>query len=118
MKQFSLKKQEPKESEIQSAICEYLQMKGHFFWRQNNAGIQRTGADGRQFWTTNKYSMRGVADIICFDKTRTGIATFIEVKRPSGRLSEDQELFKMACEDHGCEYLIVKSIDDLQEFGL
>jgi hypothetical protein len=115
---WNLKKQEPKESEIQNAVCEYLQARGHFFWRQNNAGIQRTGTDGRQFWTTNKHSMRGVADIICFDKTGTGIAIFIECKRPSGKMSDDQENFRKKCEERGCEYYIVKSVDDLIQNGL
>jgi len=115
---LKMKMPEPLESEIQSAVCQYLEMRGHFFWRQNSAGIQRTGKDGRQFWATNKYSIKGVGDIICFDKTGTGIAIFLEIKRPSGKMSEEQKEFQRRCELVGCEYYVIRRIEDLQEVGL
>ena len=116
MARFTLKKQEPKESDIQSAICEYLQLRKHFFWRNNTTGVQRTTPDGRTFWTNSKYSMKGVADIIII--TDGGYAVFLEVKRPSGRLSPEQEEFKRKCEEKGCEYYRVTSIEQCQEIGL
>lgn len=116
MVKLRLKKQEPKESEIQSAVCEYLQLKRHFFWRNNTMGVQRTGLNGRMFWTNNKYSMKGVPDIIVL--TSGGYAVFLEIKRPSGRLSPEQEIFKKKCNDIGCEYYRITSVDQLPVIGL
>ena len=116
MARLKLQKQEPKESEIQSAVCEYLQLRRHFFWRNNTMGVQRTSLDGRMFWTNNKYSMKGIADIIVL--TDGGYAVFIEVKRPSGRQSPEQKEFQRKCEEIGCEYYVIKSVDQLQEIGL
>lgn len=116
MAQINLKKVEPKESEVLRAVCEYLQAKRHFFWRNNSTGVQRTTADGKQFWTTNKYSIKGGPDIIVI--TDGGYAVFLECKRPSGRLSPDQELFKRKCEVLGAEYYRITNIDQLIEIGL
>lgn len=64
----------------------------------------------------SKYAIKGVPDIIVI--TDGGYAVFLEVKRPSGRLSTDQEAFKKKCEDKGCEYYRVTSVDQLKEIGL
>jgi hypothetical protein len=43
-------------SELVRAICDYLALRKHLFWRQNTAGLYR---DGRHF-ALPKYSMRGI----------------------------------------------------------
>jgi hypothetical protein len=116
MPAFSLKKYEPKESEILASICEYLQAKRLFFWRNNTTGVQRTGPDGRSFWTTNKYALKGVADIIVIKPN--GQAIFLECKRPSGYLSPEQKEFERLCIQNNVPFYVVKSIDDVQEIGL
>lgn len=101
----------PKESEIQSAICDYLALKGYFFWRCNNGGMFR---DGRHF-ALPKYARRGVPDIILI---QDGKFIGIEVKRATGYLSPDQKEFERECKEHGAVYFVARSIDDLVVFGL
>lgn len=117
VEKLKLKSQEPLESEIQNAICEYLQYKNYFFWRQNNTPIAQLGKNGRYFFRAmSRFAMKGVPDIIVL--TDGGYAVFLEVKRPSGKLSPDQIIFRDKCKDVGCEYYTVKSVDDLLNIGL
>jgi hypothetical protein len=117
MEKLKLKRIEPKESDIQDSICEYLEMKHHFFWRQNNTPIAQKGKDGIYFFRRmSKYAMKGVPDIMVI--TDGGYVVFLEVKRPSKKLSPDQVIFKQKCEDKGCEYYRITSVDQLQEIGL
>jgi hypothetical protein len=114
---LKLKKQEPLEKNIQNAVCEYLQLKKHFFWRQNNTPIAQKDKFGRYFFRKmSKYAMKGIPDIMVI--TDGGYAVFLEIKRPSERLSLDQEIFKKKCEDKGCEYYRITSVDQLQVIGL
>jgi len=119
MTRLVIKKAEPLEKDIQNSICEYLSLKKHFFWRQNNTPIaQGNGHGGYFFRAMSKYALKGVPDIICFDKTGTGIAIFLEVKRPSGKQSVEQKTFENLARGVGAEYYVVRSIDDLIQIGL
>lgn len=102
------------ENNIQNAICGYLEKKKHFFWRQNTVGVY--DAKNKSFRRKPKYAMNGVADIVVI--TDGGYAVFLEVKKPKGVLSLDQKVFKRKCEDKGCEYYVVRSIDDVKNIGL
>lgn len=114
---FKLKKQEPLEKDIQNAVCEYLDLRHHFFYRQNNTPIFQKDKNGGGFFRAMpKYALKGVPDIIVI--TDGGYAVYLEIKRPSGRLSPDQELFKKRCEEKGCEYYRITAVDQLQEIGL
>lgn len=99
------------ESGIQTAICEYLARKKHFFWRQNTAPLFR---DGRYF-AMPKYSIKGVPDIIVI---KDGYFIGLEVKRAKTKQSPDQKEFERRCKESGAEYWVVRSIDDVQEIGL
>jgi hypothetical protein len=101
----------PRESEIQSSICDYLALRKHFFWRQNTAGMYR---DGR-FFSLPKYSMRGVPDLIV---VHIGRPYFLEVKRPGSKQSLDQIEFQRQAEKAGALYAVVRSIDEVQQLGL
>ena len=73
------------ETEIQSAICEYLTLKRHFFVRLNNipaAFRDRTGA--LQFRKMGKYARPGLLDILV---VKDGRAIFLEVKAEKGKQS-------------------------------
>lgn len=115
MANVRIKTKPPKESEIQRTICDYLAMKHHFFWRNNNTPVWQGGENAR-FRAMPKYSMRGISDIILVGKQ--GFAVFIEVKRPGGKLSEYQELFKAQCEKSGATYLVAESLDDIIAAGI
>lgn len=101
------------EKEIQNAVCQYLEMKHYFFWRQNVVPIfDKT----RGFYRPMpKYSLNGVPDIIVINK---GIFIGLEVKQPKGKQSDNQKLFELACKKAGGRYHIITSIDDVIALGL
>jgi len=116
MVRFALKKQEPTESQILNAVGEYLTMKRHFFFRVNNAPTFQNSESGGFFRRQSKFSVNGVPDFILIDDS--GHFVGIEIKRPSGKQSEDQKLFEKKCKENGAEYYLIKSIDDLIKIGL
>jgi succinylglutamate desuccinylase len=105
-----------KESDIQKAVCEYLERKGYFFWRQNNTPVY--DPTRKVYRAMPKYALKGVPDVICFDKTKTGIAIFLEIKKPKTYQSKEQKEFETKSQDFGCEYYVIRSLDDLVKIGL
>jgi hypothetical protein len=59
--------------------------------------------------------MKGVPDIIVL---KDGKFIGIEAKAGSGRLSPDQAEFGRLCIKNGGEYVVARSIDDIQAVGL
>jgi hypothetical protein len=102
-----------KEVDIQRAICDYLALKKHFFWRNNNTPI--FDATAKRFRAMPKYSMMGLPDIIVL---RSGKFIGIEVKREKGNLSDHQHKFAQACVLNGGDYIVARSIDDVVKIGL
>jgi hypothetical protein len=102
-----------KESEIQAAICDYLAYKGYLFSRTNNAPIyDRTNG---AFRALPKYTRRGWPDICLIAK---GQFIGIEVKTEAGRLSAEQMSLRDDILGNGGQYIVARSIDELQEAGL
>jgi hypothetical protein len=117
MAKFRLKKVEPLEKDIQNAVCEYLALRGHFFYRQNNTPIfQRDGKGGGFFRAMPKYAIKGVPDILLIRDG--GYVCYLEIKRPSGKLSDDQMEFQKRSRLAGAEYHVIKSVDQLIEINL
>jgi hypothetical protein len=102
-----------RESEVQAAICDYLRLRKVFFSRTNNAPIydKTKGV----FRALPKYTQRGMADIWA---VKNGKIYFIEVKRPDGRMSPEQHEFMRGAVLAGAEYVLAKSIEDIQKAGL
>lgn len=69
-----------RECEIQSAICGYLALRKHFFWRQNTAPVIQKAKGGWTFRRMAKYAKRG--------------PYFLEVKRPGTYQSPEQKEFQ------------------------
>ena len=109
----SIKKKPPKEKDIQLVICKYLELKGHFFWRQNTSPIfdTKTGF----YRPMPKYSIKGLPDIVLI---KDGVFWGLEVKRPGSKPSDDQLFFKKRCEESGAKYHIVHSLDDVTALNL
>lgn len=106
----------PKESEIQNSICDYLSLKRYLFWRQNTSPtIQNDKSGNWHFRRMPKYSMKGIPDIIII---KDGQFIGLEVKRPKGKQSEFQIEFQKRCEENGGKYFVVTSIDDVKSIGL
>lgn len=112
MKNYN-KKPVPLEKEIQSSICEYLDLRNVFFWRQNTSPTFNQNAG--MYQAMPKYALRGVPDIIVIKK---GKFIGLECKRPGAKQSEHQLLFQDNCERNDGEYYIVTSIEDVQKIGL
>jgi len=104
-----------KESDIQTAICDYLSLKKYFFWRQNTSPTVQITGDKWHFRRMSKYAMKGIPDIIII---KEGKFIGLEVKTSVGVISQNQKEFKFGCENAGGEYYIVKSIDDVTKLGL
>jgi hypothetical protein len=102
-----------RETDIQAAICDYLALRRHFFFRSNNIPVfdKSRGA----FRALPKHTPRGIADIIV---VHIGKPYFLEVKRPGTYQTPEQKDFQKAAEAAGALYAVVRSIDDVQVLGL
>lgn len=107
-----------KESEIQNAICDYLALRGYFFWRQNTAAVSYMKYGERRFRSMPKHNMNGVPDIIVIGVQGDGRFMGLEVKGPKGKLSEAQLDFGELCAVAGADYRVVRSLDDVINLGL
>src|ERR1700730_2178161 len=98
-----------KESDVQSAICDYLTLKGYFFSRTNNAPTyDKTHGI---FRSLPKYPRRGWPDI-CLIKNGTFYG--IEVKSGVGRLSPEQHQLGRDTILNGGHHVVARSIDNAQ----
>lgn len=104
------------ESDIQSGIIDYLQLRKHFMVRLNNIPpVQKFGDGSMRFRKMPKGSMKGLPDIMIIDDG--GFATFLEVKKKGGVQSPEQKIFQKKCEEKGAEYRVVRSIEEVKELG-
>jgi len=109
-----MKKKVPLEKDIQKAVCEYLTLKKHFFWRQNTTPT--FDVTKKTFRAMQKYALKGVPDVIVI--VEGGYVVFLEIKRPKAKLRPEQVLFKENCEKIGAEYYVITSVDQLKDIGL
>jgi VRR-NUC domain len=102
-----------KETQIQSDICDYLELRRHFFTRVNTVGVfdSARGIHRRP----SRHNKRGMSDILV---VHVGVPYFLEVKTPVGRQSPDQKDFQEQVEKAGGVYAVVRSIPDVQALGL
>ena len=96
------------EREVQNAICEYLKLRGLFFWRQNTAPTYQK--DRQVYRKMPKFARKGVGDILLLHK---GLFVCIECKSAVGRQSEPQKEFQEDVEKNGGLYIIARSVDDV-----
>jgi hypothetical protein len=109
MKPTALRRKQPLEREIQAAICQYLDVRKHFWWR-NNSGAFTTEHGGFV-----RFGRPGSPDIIV---VHVGRPYFLEVKRPGSYQSPEQKGFQARAEKVGALYAVVRSIEDVQALGL
>lgn len=101
------------ESDIVRTICDYLELKRHFFWRNNNIPVYDTKREA--YRAMPKYTPKGLPDIILI---KDGRFVGIEVKNAKGKLSPHQEVFSARCKQYGALYHVVRSLDDVIKLGL
>lgn len=108
-----------KEKDIEKLILDYLQLIPQArFWKNNTIGIYDPTT--KKMRTLNgKHHAKGSADILGVIQGRF---VAIEVKRPKGKVSQDQELFLQSIVDAGGIAFIAYSLGDvtinLQKFGV
>ena len=57
-------------------------------------------------------SYKGISDLIAM---KDGTTVYIEVKTKTGRQSEHQKQFERICIEHGCRYILARSVNDVAE---
>lgn len=87
-----------KESDILQQVRDFLRLQGWFVVRLH----QTLGCH------------KGLADLVAMKKGRT---VWIEIKTPSGVLSEDQEKFWLNVLAAGGEYRVVQGLDDVKDLA-
>ena len=98
------------ESDILRSICEYLHLKGYFFWRSNNIPVY--DIKRRCMRSMPKFSIKGVSDILLVVR---GQLVCIEVKTPKGKQSDFQKEFERKVGENGGKYILATHINDIIE---
>lgn len=99
----------PSEAEIQKAILELLAYRRIFRFRVNQQGVPTHRNDGS--WRPSP--TRGVADILGILPGGRFLA--IEVKRPGGKLTQEQALFLSLVNANGGLGFVATSTRDVEE---
>lgn len=97
----------PLETQVLRACLDYLTLRGIFHWRANQGVIPTPNGSYRRF-----VGLRGVADIL--GVLQTGRFLAVEVKRPGGRLSDEQKTFLGRVAELGGVACCVSSIEELE----
>lgn len=115
-----------KESQIQSAIIDYLVAR-HILCFRMNTGAMRGEHNGKKWFM--RFGSPGMADILAFhlitglmigERTGENYATitrieplWIEVKTEKGKQSDLQKAFQDIVEENGHKYIVARSVDDV-----
>lgn len=83
------------EAKIKRQIRDYLEYKGWRVYRIQQSAL----------------SQPGLPDLFCF---KDGLVVFVEVKTPTGRLSDHQKNFQTACEEEGVRYVVARGAEDCE----
>jgi hypothetical protein len=95
------------EQSIQKSIIDLLRLKHFVVFKHHSTGF--TQRDGNPIYF--KYGEKGIADIIACSPT--GRFWTIEVKKPGGKLSNDQIVFLNRVRGNGGIAIVAHSIDDV-----
>lgn len=103
---------EPLERDIQAAILAYLRVHPRVVWaaRMNTGMAEYRAPDGRT--RRVRFAFTGCPDIL--GQMRDGRLLALEVKRPSGRITEDQLAFLGRAARHNALAFIARSVDDVR----
>jgi hypothetical protein len=104
-----MKPKKPLEKDIQKQILDYLALCRILAWRNQSTGI----FDPRRGVFRTLTGLKGVPDIlgILFDGTFLGI----EVKRPGGRMSPEQQAFMAQAKAKGACVFMAESVGAVEK---
>lgn len=105
-KPFRLKALEPTEAAVLDAVLARLARHPEVIWVYRlNSGAAKTDT-GRFI----RFGFKGCPDVVA--GLKNGRTAWIEVKRPSGRVRDEQKAFIGLCQAHGIPCGIARSQDD------
>src|SRR3990167_10893916 len=96
------------EQDIVNSILDYLNLKGHRCWRNNTGAFPFESKGVRRYI---RAGFPGSSDIIGIAKDGKFIA--VEVKKPGGKLTENQMKFLEMIGNNGGYAILAFSIDDV-----
>jgi len=96
-----------KEQGIQKQIKDYLTLKGWFVIKNNTVGVWK--AKTKHYIPSQS---KGLADLTVIKDSKV---IMIEVKKKGGRQSENQIQFQKDWEQHGGEYMLAYSLEEVIE---
>lgn len=100
-------------NDLTDAIITYLNLSGHFVWRQNNGGVYDPK---KKVFRKNPNHKKGVPDVCGIHKLGYGL--YVEVKVGNDKLSEEQKQFGQEAAKRGAVWIIAHSLDDVINFSL
>jgi len=83
------------ETDLKRTLKDYLALNGIFSWPVTQGIASYRGAPDRVMHLNGK-------------------ATYLEIKLPKGKMSENQQAFYYQCQTDGIDYYVIRSLEDLQ----
>jgi hypothetical protein len=96
------------EGDILKQCLEYLHLRGWHAWRNNSGGRPWTDRTGKT--RLMRFGAKGSGDILA---VRDGVFLSLEVKKPGGKVSDDQKAWIDTIRRHGGLAFVVRSVDEL-----
>ena len=105
------------EAEISRAIMDYLAARHVLTYRMNTGACEAVYKGKTRFL---RFGTPGMADLLAFQRVKIHgkyftVPWFIEVKSEHGKQSELQRSFERQVKDNGIEYLLARSVDDVDQ---
>jgi len=101
------------EKEIQAAILDYLNLNGHFCYRQNTGAVISEYKGKKRFF---RFGVKGASDITGISKD--GKRIDIEVKAGYNKPSMDQQIYLDSMKKRGGIAIVAYCLDDVIKGGL
>jgi len=100
------------EIELQKQICNYLNLNGHFVWRQNTGLAFYVNAKGKK--RAFRASFKGCSDIVGLLKLgKIGVIICIETKIKKNKLSDYQVKFLREIREKGGIAFVARSLNNV-----
>jgi hypothetical protein len=106
---------QPTEKEIQNSIISYLNIAGHYVWRQNSGFFKHNYRTKSGIYKTSviRSGVKGISDIIGIAKDGRMIA--IEVKRKGNKPDVHQLAFLDEIRSRGGYAIVAYSLEDVEK---
>ena len=102
----------PLEKDIQKAILDYLAAKHVWRRRLNSGGARLPGRNGKSQLV--RFGAPGMPDILA--RSCRGHVVWIEVKRPDGKQSPEQEKWETESRAFGDIYILARCVEDVMRY--